>query len=319
MKKQQPFQLLNSSVPAGKTMQLTIEVAKLYTNTPIQIPVIVSHAKERGPTLLLMAGTHGDEVNGVEIIRRMIKSKWHKPTRGTVICLPVFNIFGFLNCSREFPDGRDLNRVFPGSNKGSSASQFAHIFMKDIAPAADVVLDFHTGGAQRYNFPQTRCDFSNLKAKELCTIFSAPFMIHSKVIPKSIRNSLTKLNKPYVLFEGGKSNHIDEFVVQTAINGINRVMFHLNMTERACEEETDRKYEIKESKWVRANRSGMLNLVIENGTIVEKGTILAKIADPFGKVERTVKAPFDGIVFNVNEIPLVNKGDALFNIGKIEN
>lgn len=315
MSKQAPFQILGETVPTGKTAQLSIEIAKLYTNTPIKIPVIVGHSKKPGPTLLIMSGTHGDEVNGVEIVRQMIKNKWYRPENGTVICLPIFNIFGFLNRSREFPDGRDLNRVFPGSKKGSAASQFAYIFMKEIAPYADVILDFHTGGAQRNNYPQTRCDFENIAVKKLCDIFAAPFTVHSKTIRKTIRNSMTKLNKPYVLFEGGKSNHIDDFVVQSALNGIERVMYHLNMISRNPTPPIEDQIIIKNSKWIRSTASGMLKVIINNGVTVQKGEHLAYISDPFGKFSKVIKSPSDGIIFNINEAPLVNKGDAIFNIG----
>src|SRR5690606_6168694 len=211
MKKQTHFELQGDTNTHSKTARITLEVTKLHTNTPIQIPVIVSHATKVGPTLLLLAGLHGDEINGIEAVRRIIKKGWHKPNYGTVICIPVFNIFGFLNLSREFPDGRDLNRMFPGAKNGSLASQFAYIFMKEIAPLTDVILDFHTGSSQRNNYPQTRCDFSDKKSKELCDVFAAPFTIDSAVLAKSIRSAVTKLGKRYVLFEGGKANRIDNF------------------------------------------------------------------------------------------------------------
>lgn len=318
MKTRKTFELLENSIQPGTTARLSIEVAKLHTNTPIQIPVIVSHAKQKGPTLLLLAGVHGDEINGIEIVRRIIKRGVHKPTKGTVICIPVFNIFGFLNLSREFPDGRDLNRMFPGAKNGSLASQFAYIFMEKIAPLADVVIDFHTGGSQRSNYPQTRCDFENSASKELCQAFGAPYLIHSPLLAKSVRKSLTKLGKKYVLYEGGKAHDIDDYVVETAIDGVKRVMAHLGMKklEKGIES-TPNINIIKQSKWIRASRSGMLNVAITNGKNIEKGDVLATISDPYGKFERSVKAPFKGVILNVNETPLVNKGDALFNIGKM--
>jgi len=318
MKTRKPFELLENSIQPGTTARLSIEVAKLHTNTPIQIPVIVSHAKQKGPTLLLLAGVHGDEINGIEIVRRIIKRGVHKPTKGTVICIPVFNIFGFLNLSREFPDGRDLNRMFPGAKNGSLASQFAYIFMEKIAPLADVVIDFHTGGSQRSNYPQTRCDFENSASKELCQAFGAPYLIHSPLLAKSVRKSLTKLGKKYVLYEGGKAHDIDDYVVETAIDGVKRVMAHLGMKklEKGIESIPNTNI-IKQSKWIRASRSGMLNVAITNGKNIEKGDVLATISDPYGKFERSVKAPFKGVILNVNETPLVNKGDALFNIGKM--
>ena len=317
MKKRASFELLGNTIAPGKTVRLTLEIAKLLTNTPIQIPVIVSHARKKGPTLLLMAGIHGDEINGVETIRRIVRKGWHKPNQGTIICIPVYNIFGFLNSSREFPDGRDLNRVFPGTKNGSLASQFAHIFMKEIAPLTDVILDFHTGASQRNNYPQTRCDFNNTEVKKLCSVFAAPFTINSPLLAKSVRSEVTKLGKNYIIFEGGKANRIDNLSIETAMEGVQRIMTHLGIRYFDVEEPKYKEYTIQQSKWIRASSSGMLNVKVENGQIVDKGTILAKIADPFGKFERSVKAPFDGIVFNVNEIPLVNKGDALFNLGKV--
>ena len=319
MKKRKPFELLGNSIAPGKTARLTLEVAKLHTNTPIQIPVIVSHATKAGPTLLLLAGLHGDEINGIEAVRRIIKKGWHKPNHGTVICIPVFNIFGFLNLSREFPDKRDLNRMFPGAKNGSLASQFAYIFMKEIAPLTDVIIDFHTGSSQRNNFPQTRCNFGDKASRELCDVFAAPFTIDSAVLAKSIRSAVTKLGKRYILFEGGKANRIDNFVVEQAIDGALRVMQHLGIRYFETESRIKRSYIIKKSKWIRASSSGVLNLRIKNGQYVDKGTILATISDPYGKFERSVKSPYNGLIFNVNEMPLVNKGDALFNIGKHDN
>jgi len=319
MKTRKPFEMLGHTIAPGKTVSLTLEVAKLHTNTPIQIPVIVSHAAKAGPILLLLAGLHGDEINGIETVRRIIKKGWHRPNHGTVICIPVFNIFGFLNLSREFPDGRDLNRMFPGTKNGSLASQFAYIFMKEIAPLTDVIIDFHTGSSQRNNYPQTRCSFSDKASRELCNVFGAPFTIDSSVLAKSIRSAVTKEGKKYILFEGGKANRIDNFVVEQAINGTLRVMQHLGIRYFDTQPPLHPSYTIKKSKWIRASNSGVLNLKIKNGQYVDKGTVLATISDPYGKFERSVKSPINGMIFNVNEMPLVNKGDALFNIGKHDN
>ncbi len=316
MRRRESFELLGTEIKPGKGARVTLEVAKLHTNTPIQIPVIVQHARKKGPTLLLLAGLHGDEINGTEVVRRMIKKGWHKPNHGTVICIPVFNIFGFLNLSREFPDGRDLNRSFPGTKNGSLASQFAYIFMKEIAPLADVVIDFHTGASQRNNYPQTRCDFRDSETRALCDIFGSPYTIDSKLIPKSIRHAVSKIGKKYILFEGGKSNRIDDLIVEEAISGTKRIMTELGIRYFDIDPPEKKSVIITNSRWIRASNSGVLNLRIENGQKVDKGTILATIADPYGKFERSVKAPFEGYIFNVNETPLVNKGDALFHMGK---
>ncbi|MDX1651672.1 MAG: succinylglutamate desuccinylase/aspartoacylase family protein [Brumimicrobium sp.] len=316
MEKRKPFSLLGTEIEPGKGARLTLEVAKLHTNTPIQIPVIVQHARKKGPVLLLLAGLHGDEINGIEIVRQIIKKGWNKPSQGTIICIPVFNVFGFLNLSREFPDGRDLNRSFPGTKNGSLASQFAYLFMKEIAPLVDVIVDFHTGASQRNNFPQTRCDFKNKKSKELCDVFAAPFTIDSGLLSKSLRSAVTKIGKTYVLYEGGKANRTDSFIVREGINGVKRVMNKLGVRSFEVESPARESKNILTSQWIRASNSGMLSVHIKNGEYVEKGSLIATISDPYGKFERSVKCPYSGYIFNVNEMPLVNKGDALFHIGK---
>lgn len=315
--KRAPFKLLDEEIEPGKGKRLNLEVAKLHTNTPIQVPVIVQHAKKPGLVLLLLAGTHGDEVNGTEIVRQFIKKGWNKPEAGTVICMPVFNIFGFLNLMREFPDGRDLNRAFPGAKNGSLASQFAYHFMKEIAASADVIIDFHTGAVQRSNFPQTRCDFKQTQSLELCKVFGAPIILNSSLISKSLRAAFTSKGGEYVLFEGGKANSLDPEIIQCGIDGIKRVMQYLKL--RDFEVEAAREQElilIKESAWIRATNSGMLNLKVVNGAFVEKGASLGTISDPYGTFERSVFAPRSGYIFCVNETPIVTKGDAIFHIGK---
>lgn len=321
MQKHKKLVILGHEILPGKGAELNLDVAKLHTSTPIQVPVIVHRAKNDGPTLLLMAGMHGDEINGMEIIRRVIRKGWNKPNAGTVICIPVFNIFGFLNVSRELPDGRDLNRSFPGSNTGSLASQFAYHFMKEIAPVVDYVIDFHTGASQRNNFSQIRCVFSDEQSLQLAQVFNPPFIIHSSYISKSIRESMNKRGKKILLFEGGKTNSIEEKVVNEGLDGIKRMLEHLQMRNFKFDNSLNREpIFIKNSKWIRASHAGMFCLMVENGTKVLPGTILGIITDPFGKIERKVKSNVEGFVYCVNETPVVNKGDALFHIGvAIEN
>ena len=190
MKSNKKMEILGQTIEPGKGYQLNMNVAKLHTHTPIQVPVFIERSKKDGPVLLIMAGMHGDEINGVEIVRRIIRNKYNKPNSGTVICLPVFNIFGFLNISRVLPDGRDLNRSFPGSKNGSLAGQFAYQFLKEIAPHVDYVLDFHTGARQRNNAAQVRCVLKDPRSVELAKAFNPPFIVHSNLIPKSLRDAI---------------------------------------------------------------------------------------------------------------------------------
>ncbi len=317
--KHKKFVILNEEIHPGKGAQLNLEVAHLHTHTPVQVPVIVERGKVDGPVVLLMAGMHGDEINGMEIIRRVIRKGYNKPTEGIIICIPVFNIFGFLNVMRVLPDGRDLNRSFPGAKNGSLASQFAYHFMKEIAPKVDYVIDFHTGSAQRNNMAQIRCVFKDNESMELARIFNPPFIIHSAYIAKSIRESMSKRGKKILLFEGGKTNSIEEGIVKEGVDGIKRFLNHLNM--RSFKEVGNHHHPvyIKEHKWLRAPNSGMFQTAVKNGDKVEVGTILGMVTDPFGKIEKRIKSPMEGYVFCINESPVVNKGDAIFHIGaKVE-
>ncbi|MDP4760917.1 MAG: succinylglutamate desuccinylase/aspartoacylase family protein [Crocinitomicaceae bacterium] len=309
--------ILGQEILPGKSVQLNLDVAHLHTRTPILVPVIVERAKIDGPTVLLMAGLHGDEINGVEIIRRFLRKKLHKPLIGTIICMPVFNIFGFLNVQRELPDGRDLNRSFPGSPKGSLASQFAFHFMKEIAPHCDYIIDFHTGASQRNNFPQIRCVFKDEESVELAKVFNPPFILHSNLIPKTLRESMVKRKKKILLFEGGKSNSIEEQVVEEGLNGVKRIIAHLGMRNYKYDITKDREpIFFEESKWMRAPSSGMFQALMKNGSAVLKGDVIGIVTDPYGNYEKKIKATQNGYIICSNESPVVYKGDAIINIAK---
>lgn len=310
-----PLIILGTTILPGKSYTLELEIAKLHTRTAIKIPIIVNRAKASGPVVLLMAGVHGDETNGVAIVREIIEQKLHIPTAGTVICIPVLNVFGFLNQSRYFPDGRDLNRMFPGTKNGSLASQFAYAFKKEIAPIVDYVIDFHTGGKKRDNAPQIRCDFEDSKLLELAKEFNAPFTIHSAYLKKSIRETLSKMGVKPLLFEGGFTKNISEDVVSVGVQGAVNVLRHLGMqTKINPSKNSVSSTLITKSKWLRAPYSGMFNATIENGTQIKKGAIMGVITDPFGEFKKEMKAPFDCHVFCVNRAPIVNKGNAVFHV-----
>jgi predicted deacylase len=312
-----PFILLGEEIPKETSAILDLEVAKLHTRTPVKVPVIVERSKKAGPVLLLMAGIHGDEVNGVAILREIIRKKYNKPTSGTIICIPVFNIFGYLIQTREFPDGKDLNRVFPGTNNGSMAAQFAYAFTEKIAPFVDYIIDFHTGGAERDNAPQIRCVLSEEKSFELAKVFNAPYIINSSYVSKSVRETLHKLNKTVLLYEGGKSKNIDPNVVNCGVDGAYNVMKYLGMQEGTTETECN-SIIIHKSKWIRSPYSGMFKLLVVNGSYVKKKEVLGIIQDPFGEFEKNIYAPFDCHVFCVNTYPIINKGDALFHVSVME-
>jgi predicted deacylase len=314
------IEVLGKVISQGKGLQINLDIAKLHTRTKIEVPIIIERAKEPGPTLLITGGIHGDEINGVEIVRQLISKGYHKPQKGMVICIPVVNIFGFLNQTRQFPDGRDLNRVFPGAKGGSLASIFAYHLMKEIVPLADFCLDFHTGGANRFNAPQVRVNDGDEESLELAKVFGAPFIMKSKRREKSYRDSAIKLGKKVLLYEGGKSLDIDKSVTKVGVKGALNLMHHLGIRDFTKELESKSKganpIVVDASKWIRANYSGMFRSNAVLGKLYARGDKIGSISDPFGFFEKDVKAPVKGYVFCINHAPIVNKGDAIIHMSK---
>ena len=308
--------ILGESIPLGESKEINFNVAKLHTTTSVEVPVIIERSKKHGPTILITAGIHGDEVNGVEIVRQIIAKGINKPKRGTIICIPVINIFGFLHMDREFPDGRDLNRMFPGTKSGSLASRVAFKLIHEIVPQVDLILDFHSGGSDRFNAAQIRIVNDDSALEELARVFGAPFVLFSKNLNKSFRNTCYKLGIPMLLFEGGKSFHFDTNITNTGVNGIKRVLNHLDMLHTRFKISKPKKHciFISESKWIRAKYSGMFRASAQINEAVNKGDVIGHITDPFGKFHHFVKAENSGYIFNVNQAPIVYKGDALFHI-----
>jgi len=315
-KKTDILEILGESIKLGERREINFNVAKLHTTTSVEVPVIIERSKKPGPTVLITAGIHGDEVNGIEVVRQIIAKGINKPKIGTIISIPVINIFGFLHLNREFPDGRDLNRVFPGSAKGSLASRVAHKLINEIVPYADLILDYHTGSADRFNAPQIRIIEGEPALDELATIFGAPFVLYSKNLNKSFRNTCYKLGVPILLFEGGKSFSFDAIVTNSGVNGAKRILHHLGMLNSKFKASKPKKkcVFIKESKWLRANYSGMFKASVSINAKVKKSDIIGHITDPYGKFHHFIKAEYSGYIINVNEAPIVYQGDAVFHI-----
>src|SRR5690625_1714177 len=204
------FEILDQKILPGETKTVNLKIAQLHTMTELNIPIIVSHSGIEGPVVLFSAGLHGDEINGTEIVRRIIHENINQPKIGTIICIPIVNVFGFVNQTREFPDGRDLNRMFPGIAKGSLASQFAYNLMQHIIPKVDYVIDFHAGGRKRFNAAQVRIESGKPELEEMAAAFQAPFLLYSKNIDGSFRQACDANNVKYLLFEGGKSLDIND-------------------------------------------------------------------------------------------------------------
>lgn len=310
------LKILGETIALGDSKKLNFNIAHLFTDTPVEVPVFVERSKIPGPTVLITAGIHGDEVNGMEIVREVISHGINKPAKGTIICMPIVNVFGFINKSRYFPDGRDLNREFPGSPTGSLASRFAHHFTTEILPVADLCMDFHTGGGERFNAAQIRIERDNDEVKKLAAIFDAPFTLYEDKIEGSYRETCSKKGIPILLNESGKSLDLNKEMCKEALDGIKRVLGHLDMLNPNFDapEEHHKNVLITQNHWVRAEQSGFLHVTISIHDHVLKGQKLATISDPYGNPSRVVKATDDGYIININHAPMVYQGDAIFHI-----
>lgn len=301
----------------GTQNRVKANIARLASGTIIDLPIYVYRSAKPGPVVLLSGGLHGDEVNGIEIIRRMVeKSVFDLLKCGTVIAIPVMNIYGFLNFSREVADGKDINRSFPGHFNGSLASRVAHFLTHNIIDKIDFGVDFHTGGASRYNFPQVRYAGTDPKAEELSKIFAAPVILQSALIEKSLRKQTWKMGKTMLVFEGGESLRLDEEVVREGTAGAMRLLKHFKMMEDAPEINHE-PILCQSSSWLRAKRSGIYSGLQKSGAIINKNDLLGHITDPFGEFSLKVKAKERAFIIGHNNMPIVNQGDALLHLGVI--
>ncbi len=298
----------------GENRQVVLNEYPLPTKTAVQIPVSVFRSKEEGPVLFLQAGMHGDEINGIEIIRKLItRSDVTNPIKGTIIAIPIINIVSFLFGSRELPDGRDLNRCFPGSKNGSLGSRIAYDLMKEIIPQIDYGIDFHTGGSKISNYPQIRCVFDVHKNLELSEAFSAPLIINSPFRDNTLRKEASKKGKSILVFEGGESSRFDYEAINEGINGCLRLMKYLGIIDAKLPESVSVK--IDKTTWVRAKHSGLFHCSKSNGTFVSKGELVGMLCNPYGAIEQKLMSPVDGYILGINNMPVIRQGDALIHIG----
>ena len=307
-----------TEIPVGQSAKVEVNIAKLPSRTHIDIIVTVARSIEPGPTLLLMGGMHGDEINGIEIVRRIIEKGHHIPAKGTVICIPIINIYGFIHFSRYVPDGKDVNRSFPGNRNGSLASRIAYYLMKDIIPKIDYGIDFHTGGADRKNYPQVRCLLTDPVNRELADAFHAPFTIHAKHRPKSLRQSAARLGKRILVFEGGESARFSEQAISHGMDGTLRVMEHLGMLHGQAPTPEYKNQQFMHSSWIRARSSGIFQGLVSGGDEIRKNQVVGYITDPFGDYKVELKSHTQGFVISLNNNPIMHQGDAVMHIGVVK-
>jgi predicted deacylase len=307
-------------IAPGSRQTISVPLPDLYISAPMSLQAHVIRGRREGPKLFLCGAIHGDELNGIEIIRRLLERPALRRMRGTLIALPMVNVYGVLNQSRYLPDRRDLNRSFPGHERGSLASRMANLLMAEVVSKCTHGIDLHTGAIHRTNLPQIRADLSDPETEDMARAFGAPVILDAKLRDGSLREAARTKGVRMLLYEAGEALRFDEISIRSGVQGILNVMRKLGMLpSRATKRKPREPYVAHSTSWTRAPESGILRRHAELGTRVETGAVLGEIVDPFNGGSVPLPAPFAGVVIGLTKLPLVHEGDALFHIGRFED
>lgn len=307
------------TIPKGKETKVNLELPKLY-NTPTKLPIRVIRGRKTGPVVFVSAAIHGDELNGIEIIRRLRKLSILKRLKGTLILVPIVNIYGIMTLSRYLPDRRDLNRSFPGSTKGSLAGRVAKTFFDEIVSKSNLGIDLHTASIHKSNLPQVRTNIDNEYTFKLAKAFEAPVVLHSELRDGSLRSVAQDANVPILLYEAGEALRFDESCIRIGVKGIVNVLRENGMLPKISRKRATKLPVVtKMSKWIRSSHGGMIRTIKALGDTVKEDEIIAYIDDPFEDETFEILSPFSGIIIGKSEIPLIQEGDAIFHIAKFRN
>lgn len=324
-----PFTIGGQSVAPGERKIVVLPVSKLSNHTPVTLPVHVLHGEAPGPTMFVSAAVHGDELNGVETIRRVLRTLAPGNIKGTLLCVPVVNAYGFIGRSRYLPDRRDLNRAFPGSPNGSLAARLAHLLLTEVVKRCQVGIDLHTAAIHRVNLPQIRCDTKRSpRSRDLAMAFGAQVILESAERAGSLRQAARESGVDVLVYEGGEGLRFDEFAIQAAVDGIARVMLRMGMLESPDEgDEAGRPPSehptptatrppliANAARWVRSPEGGVLRTHKRIGDAVSEGETIGVISNPYEEANTAVKSPRRGVIVGATTLPIVNMGDALFHI-----
>lgn len=307
----------DQEIEAGSRGTIHLPLPYFYTHSPTTMPIHIVRGRQTGPSLLVTSALHGDELNGIEIIRRLLMNRTLNRIKGTLICIPVVNVFGFVGQSRYLPDRRDLNRSFPGSSKGSMAARLANLLVTDVLPVCTHLIDLHTGAVGRENMPQIRgCFNGSEEALAWARAFNTPVVLDLGLRPGTLRETAHKKDIPSLVYEAGEALRFDEVSVRAGVSGLLNVMSHLGMIRKRAAHRGYHPLVAKSTQWIRAPQSGVARSQVSLGDKVSAGQLLAYISDPFGEHEEPVTSPVSGIVIGRIRLPLVHEGEAVFHIAK---
>ncbi|MBW8878184.1 MAG: succinylglutamate desuccinylase/aspartoacylase family protein [Acidobacteria bacterium] len=312
----EPLTFAGAPVALGQTAELRLKVAESYTAEPVSVPVTVVRGAP-GPTVFVTATVHGDELNGVGILRGLLNDTDFSALRGTLIAVPVANVPGFLNRDRRLPDRRDLNRSFPGSRRGSLTARLAEMLFREVVRKSDFGIDLHTAGGERTNYPQVRADLAQPAVAELARAFGCPLVVDGAGPEKSLRRTAVAAGVPTVVYEAGSAQRLERPFIEVGIAGVLNVLRHLGMMpgETAC---PPLRLTVERTHWIRSRTGGILDLKVDLGQPLRRGQAISVNTNPFGREKSQVKAPYAGVVLGLTQLPLVHPGDAICNVARVD-
>lgn len=303
---------------AGTRAMVDLPFVRLYTHSPVNVPVQIIHGHREGPTAFVSAAVHGDELNGIEIIRRLLNHRSLKSLRGTLIVVPIVNVLGIMERTRYLPDRRDLNRSFPGNPNGTLASRLANLFMTEVVRGCDFGIDLHTAAIHRDNLPQVRGDLEDATVERMAMVFGTPVVLNSALLEGSLRHAAAAEDVPVIVYEAGEALRFDEVDIRAGVTGVINVLREMGSLRPTKRRRAKVEPVIaRNSSWVRAPMSGVLRLLVPLGARVKKDDCLAMVSSPFGEDETEICAPFTGIVIGRSNIPLAHQGEALYHLARM--
>jgi predicted deacylase len=316
----EPFCIAGTEIPAGSRTTVSVPLPRLNSHTELALPVHVVHGRTAGPRLFVSAAVHGDELNGVEVCQRLLEHKGLSRLHGTLLVIPVVNVYGMIHQTRYLPDRRDLNRSFPGSEKGSLAARVANLFMREIVARCTHGIDLHTGAILRSNLPQVRADLDDPTTQEMAQAFGVPVLLNSPLRDGSLREVAAAHDVVTLLYEAGEALRYDEVAIRAGYQGVLNVMRHIGMlrTKKSARKAIE-PFIARTSAWVRAPESGMVRHTVALGRRVAKNDTLGVISDPYSSYEVPITSPYRGIVIGRSESPMTHEGEAMFHIARFHD
>lgn len=308
-----PFKLDGETVPPGQTREVRLKVSESYTGAPIELPIRVQRARRPGPAVFVSAAIHGNEINGVGIVHELMDERPLDLVAGTLILLPVVNVFGVEYQDRYMPDGRDLNRNFPGSANGSLARRVAHLIFRQVVQQCDYGIDLHSAADQRVNFPNIRGDFSNPGVERLGRAFGCELLVNGKGPEGSLRREACAAGCPTIILEAGEPRKIEPRVLEIGYRGVRNVLIELGMVEGELHHPAYQT-RVEKTKWVRAQVGGILRFHIAPGSVVEKGEPVATNTSLYGREKSVLVSPVDGVVLGMTTLPTVKPGEPVCHV-----